>query len=214
VKGQFRAESRLGLFQASAYTNWLKTEDPTGYLNLPYIFNNRVTAVELQDVFRHGANHIFRGAAEYRHNTEGTTPTTRASVHYDVFSVSGMWNWTITPTISLTNALRMDHLVLGRDGYLPPDYPLSNSDWNRTITQPSFNSGLVWKPGETDSLRFMVSRGVQLPSLAFVGALLVVTPFSQIHGFTIAQPVSREQLRDRLGSCHSQPAHPVARGCI
>jgi hypothetical protein len=42
-----------------------------------------------------------------------------------------MWNWKVTPTISLTNALRLDHLLLGRDGYLPPGYPFGNSDWNR-----------------------------------------------------------------------------------
>jgi outer membrane receptor for ferrienterochelin and colicins len=188
VKAQLKAESRLGLFQASAYTNWLNTTDPSGYLNLPYIFKNRVTVVQLQDVFRHGANHIFRGAAEYRHNTESTTPTTGASVHYDVFSVSGMWNWRVTPTISVTNALRMDHLALARDGYLPPGYPLSNSDWNRTITQPSFNSGLVWKPRDTDSIRFMVSRGVQLPSLALGGALLVDAPSFKFTGSPLLKP--------------------------
>ena len=188
LKGQLTVEGGFGLLQATAYTNWLRMTDAPGVVNQPFHFKNRVTVAEVQDIFKLGFHHTMRAAAEYRHDIETTSPTTGASVHYDVFAASGMWNWKITPTISLTNALRVDHLSLDRVGFLPPGYPLSNSDWHRTFTQPSFSSGLVWKPSETDSLRFTVSRGTQLPSLVSSGGLLLVTPFLKVTGTPLLEP--------------------------
>jgi outer membrane receptor for ferrienterochelin and colicins len=188
MKAQLTAENGFGLLQATVYTNWLRNTDTPGLLNQPFHFKSRVTVAELQDIFSFGADHTLRAAVEYRHNTEASTPTTGASVHDDVFAASGMWNWKVAPTISLTNALRLDHMSLGRDGYLPPGYPFSNSDWNRAFSQPSFNSGLVWKPTETDSIRFIVSRGVELPNLNISGAFLVVTPFFKTSGSPLLKP--------------------------
>jgi iron complex outermembrane receptor protein len=188
IKGQLTVESQFGLLQATVYTNWLRVIDTPGFANETLRFKNRVTVAEVHDIFKVGAHHTLRAAMEYRHNTEGTTPTTGASVHYDVLAASGMWNWKITPALSLTNALRMDHLSLGRDGYLPPGYPFSNSDWNRTFTQLSFNSGLVWKTSETDSVRFMVSRGTELPNLSISGGFLVLSPFIKDTGTPFLEP--------------------------
>jgi iron complex outermembrane receptor protein len=99
-----------------------------------------------------------------------------------------MWKWTITPTLSLTNVLRVDYLVLGRNGFLPADYPFTNADWNRTNIQPSFNSGVVWRPRESDSVRLMLSRGVQLPSLVASGALLLDAPSEKLTGSPLINP--------------------------
>ncbi len=94
----------------------------------------------------------------------------------------------ITPTVSLTNALRVDRLSLGRSGFIPPGYPFSNADWNRTITQPSYNTGLVWRPSEVDSLRFTSSRGAELPSLVDSGALIFISPFYNTTGSPFLKP--------------------------
>jgi len=188
LKAQLTAESGIGLLQATVYTNWLRNTDTPGVMNQPFHFKSRVTVAEVHDIFKIGTDHTLRAAVEYRHNTESSTPTTGASIHNEVFSASGMWNWKITSTISLTNALRIDHLLLGRVGYLPPGYPFSNSDWNRAFTQPSFNSGLVWKPREADSIRLLVSRGNQLPNLGISGAFLLVTPFLKISGSPLLKP--------------------------
>jgi len=188
VKGQFTAESRFGLLQASVYTNWLRETVTPGFGNDPFHFNNRVTVAEVHDIFKLGTDHILRIAGEYRHNTENTTPTTGASVHYDLFAVSGMWNWKITSALSLTNALRVDQQSLGRDGIIPSGYPFTNSDWHRTFTEPTFNTGLVWKPRDTDSMRVMVSRGAELPSLNTGGAYLVVSPSYNFTGSPLVEP--------------------------
>ena len=188
LKGQLTVESRFGLLQATTYTNWLRDTVNPGFADEPFYFNNRVTVAAVQDIFKLGDDHILRVAAEYRYNTEDSTPTTGASVHYNDYAVSGMWHWKITSRISLTNALSIDHLSLGREGYLPPDYPFTNSDWDHAFTQPSFNSGLVWKPSDADSLRFLASRGVQLPSLNMSGAYLISDPPFLFTGSPLIKP--------------------------
>jgi outer membrane receptor for ferrienterochelin and colicins len=188
LKAQLTVESPFGLIQATAYTNWLRQAAMPGIANQPFAFNNRLTVAELHDIVKLGEHHILRAAVEYRNGTEDTTPTPGANVFYNLFAASGMWNWEITPTISLTNALRVDHLSLGREGFLPPGYPFSNSDWNRTFTEPSFNTGLVWKVSDTDAVRIMASRGAQIPSLNVSGAFLVVTPFVNLTGTPFLKP--------------------------
>jgi len=188
LKGSLSVDSGIGLLQANVYTNWSRETVRPGYANQPFHFNNRVTVAEFHDIFKIGAHHTFRAAAEFRRVVADTTSVTGASVHENIVSPSAMWNWQITPTISLTNALRIDHLALGRDGFLPSGYPFSNSDWHHSFTQPSFNSGLVWKPSDVDSLRFIVGRGTQLPSLAVSGAVLVVTPVFNFSGSPSLKP--------------------------
>jgi outer membrane receptor for ferrienterochelin and colicins len=55
---------------------------------------------------------------------------------------------------------------------------------------PSFNSALVVKPGDTDSLRLMISRGTQLPSLSTSGAFLVDTRYVKISGSPFIHPMT------------------------
>jgi outer membrane receptor for ferrienterochelin and colicins len=129
---------------------------------------NQVTVGQVQDTLNLGADHTLRASLEYRHNTMETF-TGDSHVFYDVVSPSGMWDWKITPALSLTNALRLDHLTLGRDGPTPPGFPLNDSYWNRALTEPSFNSGLVWRADDLDTFRLTAARGVQVPSLAAWG---------------------------------------------
>jgi outer membrane receptor for ferrienterochelin and colicins len=188
VKVKLTAESRFGLFQATAYTNWLTESVIPGVVNQNYHFKNRVSVAELHDIFKLGAHHTLRAAAEYRYDTESSTPTPGASVHYNDFAASGMWNWKITPSFSLTNAFRLDHLLHGRNGAFLPGSPFSNSDWQRPFTEPNFNTGLVWRPNDADSIRITASRGTQIPSLVASGALLVITPQFIFTGSPLLKP--------------------------
>lgn len=135
-----------------------------------------------------GTDHTLRATVEYRHNTEGTTTVGGADVFYDVIAAGGMWQWQIMPSLSLTNALRIDHLMLGRSGSIPLGYPFTNANWGRSTTTESFNSGLVWKASPEDTLRLTVSRGVQLPNLAELGALLINSPVANFTGVPSLQP--------------------------
>jgi len=189
VMATLTAESRIGLLHATGYTNWLKATDSPGILGQILQFGNRVIVAQADDTFSLGANHIFRAALEYRHNQELTSLRTNdANVNFNNVAASGMWSWKITPAIALTNALRIDHMVLGRDGPVPQNYPFTDANWNRSFTAPSFNSALVVKPSEPDSLRFMVSRGVQMPSLSNLGGFLIITPVFKFTGSPFLNP--------------------------
>jgi len=100
---------------------------------------------------------------------------------------------------SLTNALRFDHLTLGRSGTVPADYPFVNADWNKAIQVISFNSGLVWRTDDWGTLRVIANRGVQLPSLANLGALLIDTPYIHLTGVPGLKPTVVSKLRTGLG---------------
>lgn len=181
VRGRLTADTSSGLWQLTAYSNWINTAYNFNNVIVPFPplnFSNNVTVVQLQDSLKVGANHTLRGTVEYRHNTVGTTPSTGGNVYYDVVAAGGMWQWQIQPSLTLTNALRVDHLMLGRNGSMPAGSPFTNADWNnRRVTTLSFNSGLVWKATADDTLRLLVGRGVQLPNLAALGALQVRTPY-------------------------------------
>ena len=191
IRARIAADTKAGLWQFNAYSNWIDaTYDfsnaltfpvaPTFTTNVPFpslAFHNNVTVLQLEDSLKLGTQHTLRASVEYRHNTVGTTSSTGGSVYYDVIAAGGMWQWQILPSLSLTNAVRVDQLMLGRNGMMATGIPLTNSDWNGTKTALSFNSGIVWKAGPEDTLRLAAGRGVQLPNLAELGALQINSPF-------------------------------------
>lgn len=188
VKAQFEADTDFGLLQATAYRNAIDQKSTPGLAGQAVDFRNRDTIARLQDAFKLGKNHVFHISAEYRHNAVNTTPTTGATVFYNDTAVDGMWDWSIGQALSLTNAMRLDHLELGRDGFLPADYPFTNSDWDRTRNEFVYNSGLVWKPADADTLRLTTGRGVLLPNLSILGGFLVTTPFFNNSGSPMLEP--------------------------
>ena len=174
VKGQVNADTDFGAVQGSVYSNWIHLDLFAGRGTTPFVpGENQVTVAQLQDTFRVGSDNTIRTTAEYRHNTMATTPYGGSHTFYDVMSGGGMWDWEILPTLSLTNALRLDYLTLGRDGTKPAGFPLDNSHWNRSLTEPSFNSGLVWQADEIDTFRLTAARGVEVPNLVALGGLLL-----------------------------------------
>jgi len=78
--------------------------------------------------------------------------------------------------------VRVDRLALGRSGSIPAGYPLTNADWNVSKFELSFNSGVVWKASDVDTVRVLASRGIESPSLESSGGLLIVSPSLNITG--------------------------------
>ena len=190
AKLQLSADTRAGLAQATLYSNWItlqsSNQQASAFPNLHV--DNQVAVAQLQDLFKIGSRHTFRGSVEYRHNTMPTI-TDGGQISYDVASAAGMWDWTITPSLSLTNAIRLDHLSLGRNGLQPVGYGLTNADWNgRSLRQPSFNTGLVWRPDAADTFRLTAAQGVQVPSLLEFGGLLLQTPIGFVSGVPTLNP--------------------------
>ncbi len=190
ILGRISADTSAGLLQLSAYTNWIGWHGAPSPLLGQFNMKNQVTVVRAEDMFEFGTGHVLRFAAGYRHNAVNTTPFSGGTVDYDVWSGSGMWSWQIAPDLSLTNAVRFDHLALGRSGAVPAGYPFSNTDWKQTLDEVSYNSGIVWSLSQQDTLRLIVGRGVQLPSLVESGALLIDTPFLNVTGIPTLKPTS------------------------
>lgn len=190
--GQLTADTDYGLIQATAYSNWLRTKAlvPGNFGGIVGTadFANQVSVAQLQDIFKPAPEHTLRATLEYRHNTVNTTPISGGNVFYDDAAIGGMWSWAVAPTVTLTNAARIDYLWLGRNGTFPVGFTLTNSAWNRTIAEPSFNSGLVWKPNATDTLRLTAAQGAQLPSLVQFGSIVQVGGANSNTGIPTLQP--------------------------
>jgi iron complex outermembrane receptor protein len=192
LKGDLGADTAYGLLHATAYTNWVRA----GYLaGVPVsvgtvnpTYNNQTVVAQLEDVLKIDADDTFRASIEYRNDSVNTSPLAGGTITYDVISASGMWAWEIDPSVSLTSALRIDYLTLSRDGSVPPGYPFSNADWNRTLTEESFNTGLVWRASDNDTARFTIGRGVQVPNLVDFGATVANTTTGNYTGVPTIQP--------------------------
>lgn len=171
LRGALSAETELGLFEGQAYLNTLETVR-RGRTSTP--FSNRVFVASGSWLNRLAQAHTVRAAVEYRHNwiglDGGPEGVARADLSYDVYSVSGMWNWAISETLASTLALRLDRLELRREGPpTSPNIPSVNSDFDTVMDEPSFNAGLVWRPSDMDTLRLSAARGVQSPSMVEYG---------------------------------------------
>jgi outer membrane receptor for ferrienterochelin and colicins len=191
IQGRLSAETPLGFVQGSAYATWFNGDATAPNPSLPiYHLDNPLYVANLEDIFKIANVHTIRLSAEFRHTEMETTPLAGARVSYDVLSGSAMWQWNIRPDISLTNALRMDHLKLHRSGLIPPGYGLTNTDWNqRSLTEASFNSGLVWQYDQDDIFRLTAARGVQLPNILNLGGLLQsIPPYGYASGTPTLKP--------------------------
>jgi outer membrane receptor for ferrienterochelin and colicins len=169
---QLLADTPAGLVRLAAYGNWVNWRGVSNSI-FALDYGNRIIDALAEDVFGIGTGHTFRLAVEYRHNEVNTAPVRGGHVFYDMVSGSAMWNWQISPELSLTSALRFDHVMLGRRGALPPDYPFANANWNRDIDAFDFNNGLVWQASENDTLRLIAGRAVRLPNFVESGAISI-----------------------------------------
>lgn len=178
-KGGFAADTAWGLFNVQAYLNrdqetlslpFAGLQDASGF--------NQVGVVQANDLFKIGTNNAFRVGAEYRTNREWGGTSYNGSSDYQDYAISAMWNWQITPQLALTNAGRIDRLIVHRTTPITPGDPYTQADYaHAQITAPSFNTGLVWQPTDNDTFRALVGRGVQAPSQVELG-LDATTPLA------------------------------------
>jgi len=172
VKLGYLINSDIGLINLTAYRNETKSSfaAAANYED----FSNIIYVLQANDTFRVGTNNVLRVGAEFRNNYAGGTGVFHSSIGYDVFSANAMWNRTLGPDLALTNAVRLDHLALSLSNPTPAGFPFSQADYNRAgITEPSLNSGLVYKPDADDTIRFLIGRGIQAPSLFDFGFAIV-----------------------------------------
>jgi iron complex outermembrane receptor protein len=171
-RGVVTKETGIGLVEGSAYANL--TENVFNNIGTPRInVSNQVIVARLQNLVKLGTDHTVRLAGEYRNNSIDTTPISGAKVSYDIYSAGVMWNWDINDVLSLNNAARLDHMKLDRQGFTDAPSPFTNADWRRNVDAFSFNSGLVVKATDDDTIRFTIGRGIQSPSLVELGGVVL-----------------------------------------
>lgn len=180
VKGTLTSDTKLGLITATAYRNTMRsTSNVAGMVTL----RNTISVASVQDLFKVG-KHTFRVGIESRNNEMDTAPITGGEISYSVLAPSAMWNWAISDTFSTAIALRSDNLSLKRSGTFPAGFPLAdNANWDRDVSELSYNAGAVWRLSEKDTVRLMTARGVQAPTLIELGAFQLAVPQT---GFTLA----------------------------
>jgi iron complex outermembrane receptor protein len=165
------ADTSIGLLSFSAYRNAesVSIYAPT-IADLPTWGTEAVIVVQASDLVKVGAEHSLRIGLEYRNNAATSPGAIQGTIGYQVYAASAMWDWQIAPALSLTNAVRVDTLRLSYSGTLAPGSELTMADYNNAgFTVPSFNSGLVFAVTDRDTLRLMLARGVQVPSLIDFG---------------------------------------------
>jgi iron complex outermembrane receptor protein len=182
------ADTHLGLWEASAYENQIEQRSSPVVLGTPLDFVNRLAVFKIQDIFKLGSDHAFRAAIEYRSDAVDTSSIEGGTISNDVLSASAMWEWSVTHSLSVTSAARIDQLRLGRSGTVPIGYPFSNSDWDRISDEISYNLGLVWQLDSLDVVRVLAGRGVLVPNLVELGALVVQTPYLNLTGVPSLNP--------------------------
>jgi outer membrane receptor for ferrienterochelin and colicins len=168
LKATYTADTDYGLVEATAYKNFLDTSLGTSMYNLASAadIKENVVVAQLGDTFKPNPSNTFRVMGEYRHNrANGSLFGPQGSfVQDDVYGLSGMWNWAINKSWSWTNSARVDRLQLSRSGTFIAGSPQTDAMFDRNITKPSYNSGLVWKVTDDDSLRLNTGRGVRMGS--------------------------------------------------
>ena len=191
IKAGVIADTALGTFAINAYRNWLGAALFTGVTDT--VFTNTVNVLQASDTLRLSTDHIIRISLEYRNNASTSTAVYGGTIGYSVYSAAGMWDWQITPSLAFTNSVRMDYLTLDHSGVLLPGTGLTNNQYNSaTIAQPSFNSGLVYKLTDLDTVRLTIGRGLQVPSLIDFGLQTKsVSPFiPSFQGSPTLQPTA------------------------
>jgi iron complex outermembrane receptor protein len=165
-------DTDLGLLTLSAYRNQtlLSINGVTAIGSTTNWTDQDLYVVQADLLSKPAPDHTIRVGLEYRNNAVTAPGFVAGTVGYQVYAASAMWNWQITPSIALTNAIRVDNLDLNYSGTPAPLSGYSLSDYNNaTLTAVSFNTGLVWEATAQDTFRLMVARGVQLPSLVDFG---------------------------------------------
>jgi outer membrane receptor for ferrienterochelin and colicins len=174
VRAGINADTPIGLLSLSVSRNQqLTTVDQAGIGGLANWTDQELYVLQAGDLVKIGADHTVRVGLEYRNNADTGPGLFRGTIGYQIYAASLMWDWTISPNVSLTNAIRVDDLDLSYTGAVAAGSGFSNASYNGAgFVVPSFNSGLVYKVTDSDTLRFMVARGVQVPSLIDFGLQL------------------------------------------
>ena len=165
-----------GVLSASAYRN--VAEIVSGGASFTRAaFKNKVLVGSTNALIRAGTSDVLRFGLEYRVNEVAMDPGYPGKTRYAVLAGSGMWERKLGDLLTLTIAGRLDHLKLEQTGIVDQPTIFTKEDFDRSITEWSFNGALLFKLDELSSLRVSGGRGIEAPSLfAFGQRLPIILP--------------------------------------
>jgi iron complex outermembrane receptor protein len=155
----------IGYLDLNVYRNWVDFQYLPGE-NCPTCvgITNSLIVVQASDLLKAGADHTLRFGLEYRNNRGGGSAFADATLGFDVYAANAMWTWQVTPDTAITNSVRLDGMTFTYSGPVAPGVLYTAAEYNsHPVVEPSFNSAVVYKPTDIDSLRLSVARGVQAP---------------------------------------------------
>jgi outer membrane cobalamin receptor len=170
LRAGISVDTAWGLFSLGAYRNEEQVSINLNLGGLAAWVREVVYVVQASDLVKLGANNTLRFGLEYRNNAATAPGFFQGTTGYSVYAASAMWNWQVTPDLSLTSAVRSDSLVLRYSGMPAAGSGFTTDDYNNAgFTAISFNLGLVDDVTDLDTVRLMAARGVQVPSLVDFG---------------------------------------------
>ena len=102
LRAGITADTAIGLLSVSAYRNGQEVSIvSTGLNGLANWVDESVYVVQASDLVKLGADHAVRLAFEYRNNAATAPGFIQGTIGYEVYAASLMWNWRITPNLSL-----------------------------------------------------------------------------------------------------------------
>jgi outer membrane receptor for ferrienterochelin and colicins len=167
--GRISHDTGWGVLSARLFQNWSEIET----FFVPGLeFHNKVLVASADALVRAGSANTMRLGIEYRSNELKQKPGYPGATRYDILAASGMWETRLSDAVTFTVAGRVDHLKLEQEGVVDQPTIFTKADFDRSITEWSFNGALLVKPDDRNTLRIAAGRGVWLPSLFNFGARL------------------------------------------
>lgn len=181
------SDTDYGIIEASIYKNAIDAfyRNSTNGAGAVFGFDNDVLVAQLSDTFKVGTDHTFRIAGEYRVNDTdhsvsllgGDLGTTKLIIK----SLSGLWYWNVNQDLSVSSAIRYDHVDSDFDGTILTGFgnPYSDEDYSNRYDEFGYNLGLAYKLTDIDTIRLTAAKGIDLPSsfeLGFQGGTLYGDP--------------------------------------
>lgn len=169
VGARISHDTGWGVLSASIFQNW---SDIRAVPDPPVEFHNKVLVASAAALVRAGTANTLRIGVEYRSNDLRSSPGYPGATRYDVYAANGMWETRLSDAATFTIAGRVDHLDLQQTGGVNQPTFFTAEDFDRSITEWSFNSALLLRLDESNSLRLAAGRGIRAPSLFAFGARL------------------------------------------
>ena len=154
------ADTSAGLFDLDFYRNAAYSNRRTTAADAGFDYNV-VRVVKADDLLRLDTRNTLRVALEFRNNLGTDDNTYGGTIQYDDYAGGLAWNSIITSRLSISNSVRIDYAQSQSTATLLPGNPFTLSQYNQqTITQPTFNSGIVFAATPIDSIRLTAARGL------------------------------------------------------